>query len=113
MAAQIAGIYTSVEKEEFEDRLPVLLPLIQKQFLGDSRPGQFVRVLETNAEEDRMKDNHYFQVLQLIMKICTHYPGFLTSDKYQENVYFFTGKLCFSRTLNLVRMIIDNSSKFQ
>ncbi|KAK6627164.1 hypothetical protein RUM44_009641 [Polyplax serrata] len=90
LAAQIAGIYTSVEKEEFEDRLPVLLPLIQKQFLGDSRPGQFVRVLETNAEEDRMKDNHYFQVLQLIMKICTHYPGFLTSDKYQENVYFFT-----------------------
>lgn len=92
MAAQIAGIFVSIEKENFEDRLETLLPVIQKQFVGDSKPGQFVRLPNSNAEEDRLKDNHYFQVLQLLIKICSNFPSFLTSEKYQENVYFFTGK---------------------
>ena len=91
MAAQISGIFASIEKEEFESRLPVLLPIIQSQFVGDSRPGKFVKLVRENAAENRDEDHHFFQVMQLVIKICSNVPDFLTSDKYQENIHFLTG----------------------
>lgn len=68
LAAQLLGFFVSVEKTAFEGRLPKLLPLILKQFaLNDE---------EKDEESERVKDHLFFQLLQMLLKICTHCTSF-------------------------------------
>lgn len=89
LAAQIGGIFATIEKENFTKRFKKLLPLLQAQFTGESRPGQFVKV-QTEDANDRSKDNHVFQVLQFLLKICANCPNFLTEAQYQEHLNLLT-----------------------
>lgn len=90
LAAQICGIFISVEKASFETRIPILMPLIHQQFEeADRVPGQFVLLKKSmkedenhNEEKERVKDHHLFQVLQMLLKLSAQCPAFLkkTSD---------------------------------
>lgn len=97
LAAQLCGIFVQIEKEEFEDRLPVLTPLILKQFgLTNNSPGKFVKLPKpSNTTEDlqRLKDHHHFQVLQLILKICAHCPAFLKTNPALEKLAYHSQTL--------------------
>lgn len=113
LAAQLCGIFVTVEKDAFESRLKELLPSLLKQFHANiddnEEPGRFVK-LRTNEEmaelemlpsikdPERMKDHHMFQVLQLLLKISANCTAFLKNDEYQEAVRSFAGKfsmLCY------------------
>ncbi|KAK9881414.1 hypothetical protein WA026_016304 [Henosepilachna vigintioctopunctata] len=87
MAAQLCGIFVNVEKTSFDTRLPIVIPEIMRQFSLNDYAGKFVKInkYEENYSEEkiRIKDHHYFQVLQLLLKICTHCPTFL---KQKDNV---------------------------
>lgn len=97
MAAQLCGIFVQIEKDEFENRLSVLTPLLLKQFgLTNKTPGQFVKVAKpSNTPEDlqRLKDHHHFQVLQLILKICTNCPAFLKKNPALDQLAYHTQTL--------------------
>ncbi|RZB39164.1 small subunit processome component 20 -like, partial [Asbolus verrucosus] len=67
LAAQLCGIFVSVEKCSFETRLPKLLPLILKQFGLEEKDDE---------EFERVKDHHLFQVVQMLLKICAQCPSF-------------------------------------
>ncbi|KAL0280213.1 UNVERIFIED_CONTAM: hypothetical protein PYX00_001577 [Menopon gallinae] len=86
LSAQIIGIYVTIEKEEFAKRLPKLLPLIHMQFSGKPMPGKFVRLSKDEEGQNRGKDYNLFQVLQLLLKICSHCPDFLTDSQNQESL---------------------------
>ncbi|XP_012255555.2 small subunit processome component 20 homolog [Athalia rosae] len=100
LAAQLCGIFITVEKNEFEAHLTELLPLILKQFTDDnsddSEPGRFVRIRphqHTTMEDDkkmdyseRMRDHHLFQVLQMLLKLAANCPNLLKSTKYEDTV---------------------------
>ncbi|KAH1010705.1 small subunit processome component 20 homolog [Dendroctonus ponderosae] len=97
LSAQLCGIFVTVETDEFEPRLPVMVPLLLKQFgLTSNAPGKFVKVnrpKNTPENIQRLKDHHYFQVLQLILKICTHCPKFLKNEKAIENLAYYSQTL--------------------
>ncbi|XP_050316163.1 small subunit processome component 20 homolog [Anthonomus grandis grandis] len=98
LAAQLCGIFVTVEQQEFESRLPILTPLLLKQFgLTNENPGKFVKVnKEKNVPEEvqRLKDHHYYQVLQLILKICAYCPVFLKNQSEAiENLGYYTQTL--------------------
>lgn len=97
LAAQLCGIFVQIEKEEFENRLPVLTPLILKQFgLTNNSPGKFVKIAKpTNTPEElqRLKDHHHFQVLQLILKICAHCPAFFKQNSALESLAYHSQTL--------------------
>ena len=110
MAAQLCGIFVTVEKSEFENRLPVLFPIITNQFnsfSGDDQPGKFVRAIppgENSGMEknERLRDHHLFQVLQLLLKLCTFCPEVFKEVKWQENIEIITGnliKIIYSRNI--------------
>uniref|UniRef100_A0A0C9R5L4 UTP20 protein n=1 Tax=Fopius arisanus TaxID=64838 RepID=A0A0C9R5L4_9HYME len=97
LAAQLCGIFVSVEKDSFERRLEEVLPLILKQFrpedVEDNAPGEFVkrkrkkRVFREDVKDpERLRDHHLFQVLQLTLKISANCPKFLKSEKYVESI---------------------------
>nr|XP_034172664.1 small subunit processome component 20 homolog [Osmia lignaria] len=104
LAAQLCGIFVTVEKDAFESRLKELLPPLLKQFHANiddnEEPGRFVK-LRTNEEmaelemqsnikdPERMKDHHMFQVLQLLLKISANCTAFLKNDEYKEAVRSF------------------------
>lgn len=83
LAAQLCGLFVSVEKSSFESRLKILQPIILKQFGLDNTPGKFVKVKKDEKKDDdeqeRVKDHHLFQVLQLLLKLCTNCPSFLNN----------------------------------
>ncbi|XP_015126374.1 small subunit processome component 20 homolog [Diachasma alloeum] len=96
LAAQLCGIFVTVERDSFETRLGEVLPLVLKQFRLDdneeNEPGKFVKrkrrkiVEEDVKDPERLKDHHLFQVLQLTLKISANCSGFLKSEKYVEEV---------------------------
>ncbi|XP_003702176.2 small subunit processome component 20 homolog [Megachile rotundata] len=99
LAAQLCGIFVTVEKDTFESRLKELLPYLLKQFhanMDDDKPGRFVKLrteketkLQMNRnikDPERMKDHHMFQVLQLLLKISANCSTFLKKDEYQDAV---------------------------
>ncbi|XP_076286265.1 small subunit processome component 20 homolog [Lasioglossum baleicum] len=101
LAAQLCGIFVSVEKDTFESRLKEVLPLVLKQFHAKfddkEEPGRFVK-LHTAAElkmqpnikdPERLKDHHMFQVLQLLLKISANCTAFLKTEQYKEAVCSF------------------------
>ncbi|XP_034941688.1 small subunit processome component 20 homolog [Chelonus insularis] len=104
LAAQLCGIFVTTEKNSFETRLESVLPLIIQQFTNDDEqknddePGKFVRRKKRKREhkveefsiedEERIKDHHAFQVLQLTLKISSNCPIFLKSDKYVDSIQF-------------------------
>ena len=104
LAAQLCGIFVTVEKETFESRLKEILPLLLKQFHANfddkDKPGRFVRLrtpqeiakLEMQAnikDPERMKDHHIFQVLQLLLKISANCTAFFKSEEYKESIRSF------------------------
>ncbi|XP_046606050.1 small subunit processome component 20 homolog [Neodiprion virginianus] len=104
LAAQLCGIFITVEKQEFESRLAKLLPLVLKQFndtdSDDSEPGRFVRIKKQDisnsddfrkdkkklGDSERMRDHHLFQVLQMFLKLSSNCPSFLKDEKYEDAV---------------------------
>ncbi|KAK0177605.1 hypothetical protein PV328_001642 [Microctonus aethiopoides] len=106
LAAQLCGIFVTIEKESFESRLESVLPLILKQFHAinadgeeeeedNSKPGRFVRRKKLCKpklpkiqikDPERAKDHHAFQVLQLTLKISANCSAFLKSEKYIDSI---------------------------
>lgn len=84
MAAHLCGLLILVEKANFESRLSTLIPVVYQQFglNKPNKPGRFVllpkesEVVES-SEKERLKDHHYFQVLQMLLKLCAQCPQFL------------------------------------
>ncbi|KZC04815.1 Small subunit processome component 20 like protein, partial [Dufourea novaeangliae] len=103
LAAQLCGIFVTVEKDTFESRLNEVLPLLLKQFHAKfddkEEPGRFVKLPTTEntklemlpnvKDPERMKDHHMFQVLQLLLKISANCTAFLKNDEYKEAVRSF------------------------
>lgn len=85
LAAQLCGLFVTVEKTSFETRLPILQPLILKQFGLDNTPGKFVKLKKDDTKDDedseRIKDHHLFQVLQLLLKLSVNCPSFLKNTE--------------------------------
>lgn len=85
MAAHLCGLFIFVEKETFESKIKTLLPPVYSQFgLNDqnSQPGRFVLLKKDpesteNSERERAKDHLYFQILQMLLKLCAQCPQFL------------------------------------
>ncbi|KYN12679.1 Small subunit processome component 20 like protein [Trachymyrmex cornetzi] len=101
LAAQLCGIFVTVEKNDFDSRLPQVLPLLLKQFhtnISTSDNAEFGKYMEldntthlqkdSNLKEERTKDHHLIQVLQLLLKIA-HYTSFLTNEKYKDFINSF------------------------
>ncbi|XP_060519305.1 small subunit processome component 20 homolog [Cylas formicarius] len=91
LAAQLCGIFVTVEKDSFSARLPSLTPLLMKQFGLTDTPGKFVKLKQDkdiSEEEQRVKDHHHFQVLQLILKICAICPTFLKGKETVEKLAY-------------------------
>ncbi|KAL1130995.1 hypothetical protein AAG570_012235 [Ranatra chinensis] len=94
LAAQIVGIFVTCEKEKFEARLPVVLPLVVKQISDGSRdnqPGKFVRINsepenDDMSSDDRLQDHHLYQILQMLIKVCSLCPKVLTDKKYTDDL---------------------------
>jgi U3 small nucleolar RNA-associated protein 20 len=104
LAAQLCGIFVTVEKSDFENRLPKVLSLILQQFSSnfndDNQPGRFVRIAQPNDDNpperekrEMMGDHLLFQVLQLLLKICTFHPNILTDSKWEEDMEAVAGIL--------------------
>ncbi|KMR04659.1 small subunit processome component 20-like protein [Lasius niger] len=102
LAAQLCGIFVTVEKNEFDSRLPQVLPLLLKQFHANfsvsdnAKPGKFVKLNNENhlqksfnlKDSERAKDHHLIQVLHLLLKIA-RYTSFLTNEKYKDSIDSF------------------------
>uniref|UniRef100_A0A6P7FQB3 Small subunit processome component 20 homolog n=1 Tax=Diabrotica virgifera virgifera TaxID=50390 RepID=A0A6P7FQB3_DIAVI len=90
LAAQICGIFVTIEKSSFETRLPSVTPLLLRQFGIDNAPGRLVRINkkeETFTEEQqRSKDHHLFQVLQLLLKLSANCPSLFKDTNLIENL---------------------------
>ncbi|XP_056635303.1 small subunit processome component 20 homolog isoform X1 [Diorhabda sublineata] len=90
LGAQICGFFVSLEASTFETRLPLVIPLLMKQFGINNSPGKFVKVEKTNEqlteEEQRTKDHYLFQMFQLLLKLCAGCPSFLTRKECIENL---------------------------
>lgn len=93
MAAHLCGLFILVEKDSFETKIPTLLPLIYSQFgLNDqNKPGRFVLLkpdpdLVTNDSKERARDHLYFQILQVLLKLCAQCPQFLKRKKEIETL---------------------------
>ncbi|XP_045464607.1 small subunit processome component 20 homolog [Harmonia axyridis] len=92
LAAQLCGIFVNTEKDTFESRLPIITPLMLKQFGIDDAPGRFVKTKDVNEdssdneEKIRIRDHFYFQLLQLLLKICRHCPNFLKQKETVSNL---------------------------
>lgn len=89
MAAHICGIFILAEKESFTSRISVILPIIYSQFGLDTqnnKPGRFVLLTKDSEklENERAKDHLYFQILQMLLKLCAHCPQFLEKTKDVE-----------------------------
>lgn len=101
LAAQLCGIYVTVEKEAFDSRLATILPLLLRQFQCDVSdemgPGRFVKLPVENEENssntgslEKIKDHHLFQVLQLLLKMASS-TSFLRNPKLQDYVTSLAG----------------------
>ncbi|KAJ9589485.1 hypothetical protein L9F63_017302 [Diploptera punctata] len=98
LSAQLCGIFITIEKSDFVDRLDILFPVILNQFnprCGDDQPGKFVRAappsdISDTEKDERIKDHHLFQVLQLILKLCTCCPDILKEPRWQDDVDIVT-----------------------
>ncbi|XP_072378550.1 small subunit processome component 20 homolog [Diabrotica undecimpunctata] len=90
LAAQICGIFVTIEKSSFETRLSSVTSLLLKQFGIDNTPGRLVRINkkeETFTEEQqRSKDHHLFQVLQLLLKLSANCPSLFKDTNLIENL---------------------------
>lgn len=108
LAAQLCGIFVTVEKDEFESRLTQVLPLLLKQFHANfsasdnTKPGAYVKLNNAKLTRtkfsnlknpEKIKDHHLFQVLQLLLKISGYCSLFLTSKKYEDSVSSCAGEL--------------------
>lgn len=102
MATQLCGIFVNVEKSHFENRLPKLFSLLVQQFnsdfIDDNQPGRYVRIAQSNVgspaelyKDEQMGDHLLFQVLQLLLKICTFCPHILTELKWQDDLETVAG----------------------
>ncbi|XP_072743036.1 small subunit processome component 20 homolog [Anoplolepis gracilipes] len=102
LAAQLCGIFVTVEKNEFDSRLPEILPLLLKQFYTNfsvsdkEKPGKFIKLNNENhlqknrnlKDSERAKDHHLIQVLHLLLKIA-RYTLFFTNEKYKDSIDSF------------------------
>ncbi|KAF6203330.1 hypothetical protein GE061_003748 [Apolygus lucorum] len=95
LAAQLIGLFVVCEKEEFENRLKELIPLVVEGFLTEGntqKSGRFVRApkvideQEETSTADRDKDHFLFQLLQSTVKIATHCPAFLSKEEYTADL---------------------------
>ncbi|KAG5868691.1 hypothetical protein JTB14_031637 [Gonioctena quinquepunctata] len=91
LAAQLCSLFVLTEKASFESRLPIVIPLILKQFGLDKSPGKMVKLKKdyehkSTEEHQRTRDHHLFQVLQLLLKLCSNCPTFLKQRDVIENV---------------------------
>ncbi|CAH2002387.1 unnamed protein product [Acanthoscelides obtectus] len=91
LAAQLCGLFVTVEKSAFETRIPKLSPLILKQFGLESEPGKFVKLQKEKKNQEteeyqHVKDHHLFQVLQFLLKLCANCPAFLRNKELIENL---------------------------
>lgn len=105
LAAQLCGIFVTIEKNDFESRLPQILPLLLKQFrikFSTSNNAEFGKDMQlddvkctqkdSDLKKERTKDHHLIQVLQLLLKIA-HYTSLFTNEKYKDFTSPFASKL--------------------
>ncbi|XP_011858769.1 PREDICTED: small subunit processome component 20 homolog [Vollenhovia emeryi] len=83
LAAQLCGIFVTVEKNDFNSRLPQVLPLLLKQLRKTKSSDK-----DSESKDERTKDHHLIQVLQLLLKIA-HHTSFLTNEKYKDSIDSF------------------------
>lgn len=122
LAAQLCGIFVTVEKDEFDSRLELLLPLLLKQFYAkfyssdNTESGKFIRLNNASdvqrkysnlKDPEKMKDHHLFQVLQLLLKMSAHCTSFLTNEKYNDFVCSFAGKLFLLKQIVISKLSKD------
>ncbi|KAL6428059.1 hypothetical protein ACFW04_008441 [Cataglyphis niger] len=102
LAAQLCGIFVTVEKNEFDLRLSQILPLLLKQFHANpfvsdnEKPGKFVKLDNQNhlqknlnlKDLERAKDHHLIQVLHLLLKIA-RYTSLFTKEQYKDSIDSF------------------------
>ncbi|XP_076264086.1 small subunit processome component 20 homolog isoform X2 [Rhynchophorus ferrugineus] len=97
LGAQICGIFVTVEKEDFESRLPVVTPRILRLFkLAKKTPGKFVMIPKEKSLSDvmqKIQDHHHYQVMQMVLKICAVCPSFLKQTKDIELLAFHAQSL--------------------
>ncbi|CAA9996624.1 unnamed protein product [Nesidiocoris tenuis] len=96
LAAQVIGIFVTVEKEDFERRLKDFLPSLVEAFVGGGESkkeiGRFVKApqvvdeQENTSKDELDKDHFMFQLLQTIVKMATHVPKFLKKEEFAANV---------------------------
>ncbi|XP_075229923.1 small subunit processome component 20 homolog [Lycorma delicatula] len=92
LAAQLCGIFVTIEQENFENNLPALLPIILQQFYDgfkENQPGMYVRLQQDNDQESiasTMQDHHLYQLLLMLVKLTTHCPKMLTNSAYAKNI---------------------------
>lgn len=97
LAAQLCGIFVTVEKNDFDSRLSQILPLLLKQFhvkfstSDNAEFGKYMQLDNVNCtqkdsdlKKERTKDHHLIQVLQLLLKIA-HYTSLFTNEKYKDS----------------------------
>ncbi|KAG7189774.1 hypothetical protein KM043_017437 [Ampulex compressa] len=104
LAAQLCGIFVTVEKDGFHSRLQELIPILLKQFYANTveseEPGKFVKLQSSEERKmrkrlfnikdpERMQDHHLFQVMQLLLKICANCSIFLEGKEYKGSVRSF------------------------
>ncbi|KAJ8935872.1 hypothetical protein NQ318_019456 [Aromia moschata] len=77
LAAQLCGIFVSVEKSNFEARLKPLTPLIMKQFGLDNYPGKFVKL---NKEKEHKDTEEHQRLSDLLVSNKSLDNGYLYSD---------------------------------
>lgn len=102
LAAQLCGIFVTVEKSDFENHLPKLFSLLVQQFnsdfIDDNEPGRYVKIARSEDgnpaaldKDEWIVDHLVFQVLQLLLKVCTFCPGILTESKWQDDLEIVAG----------------------
>jgi U3 small nucleolar RNA-associated protein 20 len=87
LAVQLCGLFLTVERDKFEQRLPTILPLLSKDLCPNAGPGRFVRAPKeepdpTILKQGTVEDHLLFQTLQLLIKISMKMSKWLT--KYDE-----------------------------
>ncbi|GBP37217.1 Small subunit processome component 20 homolog [Eumeta japonica] len=93
LAAQLCTRFVMVEKEDFEKRLHIILPILTGKLIllsDDITDGRFVKLKleqdssKTDEEKQKEKDHSLIQLLNLIVNITTHCPACFANDKYLE-----------------------------
>lgn len=94
LAVQLCGLFAAHDSQSFVSRLGAVLPHIVREVRLE------VASVEPTTHEGQVKskelqrDHHLYQLLHLLVKLCTLCPNMLTESGYVEMVQSLAGALC-------------------